>query len=228
MTLSISSYSYSKISDNTGVNSNVYGIRVAIKLVYYSLSPYISLWGTKPPLPCSPSINVVITLNSWHGRVPFNTSSPLKPPFPLSSSAKGLIVRDCHDKRLRFFVFTSDCFPLHLVLFRLFHLFQSKWPFFVYLRNIRSIIEILKIKTSRIFRPSFSAFLSLRPLIVLSCSTGRLRCASVAEWHIELSLSCSTFSRQLKISEMQDQDNRITIAGKQKKAAGNCCSQFPD
>ena len=45
----------------------------------------------------------------------------------------------------------------------------------------------------------------------------------------KLSLSCSTFSRQLKISEMQDQNNQTTIAGKKlKKAAGNCYSQFPD
>ena len=41
------------------------------------------------------------------------------------------------------------------------------------------------------------------------------------------SLSCSTFSRKLKISELEDQNNRFTIAGKYlKKAAGN--SQFPD
>ena len=45
----------------------------------------------------------------------------------------------------------------------------------------------------------------------------------------ELSLSCSTFSRKLKISEVQYQNNRFTIAGKYfKKAAGNCYSQFPD
>ena len=45
----------------------------------------------------------------------------------------------------------------------------------------------------------------------------------------ESSLSCSTFSRELKISEIQDQNNQFTIAGKYlKKAAGNCYSQFPD
>ena len=45
----------------------------------------------------------------------------------------------------------------------------------------------------------------------------------------ELSLSCSIFSRELKVSEIQDQNNRFTIAGKYlKKAAGNCYSQFPD
>ena len=46
---------------------------------------------------------------------------------------------------------------------------------------------------------------------------------------LELSLACSTFSRKLKISEIEDQNNRFTIAGKYlKKAAGNCYSQFPD
>ena len=45
----------------------------------------------------------------------------------------------------------------------------------------------------------------------------------------ELSLSCSTFSRKLKISEIEDKNSRLTIAGKYlKKAAGNCYSQFPD
>ena len=37
----------------------------------------------------------------------------------------------------------------------------------------------------------------------------------------ELSLSCSTFSRKLKISEIQDQNNQFTIAGKYlKKSSG--------
>ena len=45
----------------------------------------------------------------------------------------------------------------------------------------------------------------------------------------ELSLSCSTFSRKMKISEIEDQNNQFTIAGKYlKKAAGNYYSQFPD
>ena len=33
----------------------------------------------------------------------------------------------------------------------------------------------------------------------------------------ELSLSCSTFTRKLKISEIEDQNNRFTIAGKYLK-----------
>ena len=39
----------------------------------------------------------------------------------------------------------------------------------------------------------------------------------------EVDMSCSSFSRQLEISEKQDQNNRFIIAGKYlKKAAGNC------
>ena len=45
----------------------------------------------------------------------------------------------------------------------------------------------------------------------------------------ELSLSCSTFSRKLKISEIEDQNDQFTIAGKYlNKTAGNCYSQFPE
>ena len=100
----LSSYSYSKMSNNTGVNSEFYGIRVAKKLVYHSLSPYISLWGAEPLLPWFPRDKVVITPNSWHGRVLLNIPSPLKPPFPLISFAKCLIVRDRHDKRRHVFI----------------------------------------------------------------------------------------------------------------------------
>ena len=47
--------------------------------------------------------------------------------------------------------------------------------------------------------------------------------------NFELSLSCSTFSRELKISEIEDQNIRFAIAGKYlNKTAGNCYSQFPD
>ena len=41
--------------------------------------------------------------------------------------------------------------------------------------------------------------------------------------------SCSTFSRKLKISEIEDQNDQFTIAGKYlNKTAGNCYSQFPE
>ena len=47
--------------------------------------------------------------------------------------------------------------------------------------------------------------------------------------NFELSLSCSTFSGKLKISEIEDQNDQFTIAGKYlNKTAGNCYSQFPE
>ena len=46
----LSSYSYSTVSNNTGVNSKVYGIRVAKKSVLFSHSPY-TVSGAEPPLP---------------------------------------------------------------------------------------------------------------------------------------------------------------------------------
>ena len=55
-------------------------------------------------LPRSSSNNVVITLTSWRGRVLLRPSAPLTPPFWLTTSVKCPIVRDRHDKRLRFFV----------------------------------------------------------------------------------------------------------------------------
>ena len=100
---------------------------------------------------------VVITPNSWHGRVLLSATSPPKPPFPQISSTKGLIVRDCHDKRLRFSVFSCDCFSLDLLLFCFSQLFWSKWPFFVFRRKINLTIEIVKIKNFRIRRSSFQA-----------------------------------------------------------------------
>ena len=47
--------------------------------------------------------------------------------------------------------------------------------------------------------------------------------------NFELSLSCSTFSRKLKISEIEDQNDQFTIAGNYLiKTAGICYSQFPE
>ena len=127
---SLSSYSYSKISNKTVVNSKFDGIRAAKKLVYYSLSPYISLWGAEPPLPWFSCNNVVITPNSWHGRVMLSNTSPRKPPFSLFSSAKGVIVRDCHDKRLRVFIVLVRLFFIIFAVVLTFSLFSVKMAVF--------------------------------------------------------------------------------------------------
>ena len=124
------SYSYSKISINTGVKSKFYGIRVAKKLLYSSLSPYISLWGTEPPLPRFPQDIVVISPNSWHGRLLLSTTSPPKPPFPLSSPAKGLVVRDRHNKRLRVFIVLVRLFSTRFAVVLLFSPFSVKMAVF--------------------------------------------------------------------------------------------------
>ena len=69
-----------------------------ILLVFHRLLSCFSL-----PLPCFHCNNVVITPNSWHGRVLLFTPSPLKPPFRLFSLISCLVVRDRHDMRLRLF-----------------------------------------------------------------------------------------------------------------------------
>ena len=101
--------------------------------------------GAEPPLPCFSCNNVVITPNSWHGRVLLSTTSPLKPPFSLIPSAKRLIVRDRHDKRLRFYIVIVQLFFTIFAVVLILSLFVVKMAVFVFLRNIRSSIEILKI-----------------------------------------------------------------------------------
>ena len=112
-------------------------------------------------------------------------SFPLKPPFSMFFSAIGLIVCDCHDKRPRFSRFLVRLFFTILVFVLFFRSFLSKWPSFCisqkYLPvnrnlkklNLRNILSLLR-----------STFLLLRPLIVVFCPAGRLRCANLAEWHI--------------------------------------------
>ena len=99
-------------------------------LVYCSPSTYNSLWGTKPPLPCSSRDNVVISPNLWHGRVPRIIPSPLKPPFSLFLSAIDFIVCVFHDKRLCFSRFLVRLFFTIFVVVLFFRSFSSKWPSF--------------------------------------------------------------------------------------------------
>ena len=116
------------------------------------------LWGAEPPLPCFSCNNVVITPNSWHGRVLLSTSSPLKPPFSLKSSAKCLIVRDRHDKGLRFYIVIVRLFLTIFAVVLILSLFlvkmavcriSEKYPF------VNQNFE-----NSRIFRPYFAAIFS--------------------------------------------------------------------
>ena len=67
-------------------------------------------------------------------------------------------MRDRHDKRLRFYIVVVR---LSLTIFAVVLTFSpfsvNMAVFFVFLRNIRSTIEILKIEVFRIFLPSFAA-----------------------------------------------------------------------
>ena len=93
-------------------------------------------------------------------------------------------MRYCHDKRLRNSPSLARLFSTIFVVVFFSSLFGSKWPFFVFLRNVHSSIEILKIKILEHSDPpsqhfsvhkAFSPFISQRRRVVL---------CHLAEWHI--------------------------------------------
>ena len=110
---------------------------------------------------------------------------------------------------------------------------NCKWPLALYLEQ-HSTFWGFTGKRQHAMRTSILSPGSMCQSVIFGSLTLRNTNNVILGWNIifqkfVLSLSCSTFSRQLKISEMQDQNNRITIAGKYlKKAAGNCYSQFSD
>ena len=88
----------------------------------------------------------------------------------------------CHDKRLRVSRLLCDRFPQYLSLFCFFVLFSQNGRLFLFLRNIHSSIEILKIKILEYsYAPSqyffgtkaFIPFLSCRRKVAL-CQSGRM------------------------------------------------------
>ena len=112
-------------------------------------------------------------------------SSPLKLPSPLISTAKSLIVCCCHDKRLCVFRLLCDRFPQYLSLFCFFVLFRQNGRLFVFLRNIHSSIQILKIKILEYsYPPSQYFFVNKAFIRFFFRVAGRVRCAHLAEWHI--------------------------------------------
>ena len=124
----------------------IYDITAAIKLVYTVPSHRTVSGG-----PSLRSRNIPeITLLSLIIRVPGGFRGvflpPLKPPSPPISVNKCLIVRCCHDKRLRVFRLWYDCFSQYLSLFSFRHFFSQNGRLFLFLRNVHSSIEILKIK----------------------------------------------------------------------------------
>ena len=111
-------------------------------------------------------------------------SFPTEASFLLFLSAIGLIVCDCHDKRLRFSRFLVRLFFTIFVIVLFFRSFSSKWPSFCisekYLPVNRNFKNLNFRNISTLLR---STFLLLRPLVVFFCPAGRLR-FHLAEWHI--------------------------------------------
>ena len=83
-----------------------------------------------------------------------------------------------------FLVFSCDCFSLYLSLFCFFRSFLPKWPPFCVSENKLPVNRNFKNlnfrKISTLLR---STLLLQRPLVVFFCPAGRLRCATMAEWH---------------------------------------------
>ena len=106
---------------------NVYGIRVARKSVFYSASPYTVSGGPSLRFRDFSVITLLLPIRGTGGYCSF--PSPPKPPFRLSSLISCLILRDCHNNRLRFF-FCSRLTVFHYqLLFSFLLFFGSKWLF---------------------------------------------------------------------------------------------------
>ena len=129
----------------------IYDITAAIKLVYTVPSHRTVSGG-----PSLRSRNIPeITLLSLIIRVPGGSRGvflpPLKPPSPPISVNKCLIVRCCHDKRLRVFRLWYDRFSQCLSLFSLSSLFRQKWPSFSISQKCSLFNRNFKNKNSRTF-----------------------------------------------------------------------------
>ena len=109
-----------------------------------------------------------------------STLSPLKPPFSLIPSAKCLIVRDCQDKRLRFYIVVVR------LSFTIFVTFWLKMAIFLFLYEkkngaIHTIHSFDNGNFENLKFPSIltllcSNFQPLRTLLLFLCCVRRLRC----------------------------------------------------
>ena len=137
----------------------------------------------EPPFPRFHFKNVVITPNSWHGRLLLLPSAPPKPTFRLLTPISCLIVRDRHDRRLRgFFHFPRPSITRYFGFCSVFCRFLAKnghFPHFSEVYRRRSKFRKLKI-------PEYSSLFlySLRSLMLFSCCDGRFRCVNPGEWRI--------------------------------------------
>ena len=109
----------------------------------------------------------------------------------LSHNLLSLRVLSCVNVTIRgfvFFSFSCDCFSLDLLLFCSLVLLSQNGRLFVFLRNIYSSIEILKIKIPEYSYPPSQYFFVTKAFfvtkVVFFCPGGRSRCANLAERHI--------------------------------------------
>ena len=177
----------------------IYDITAAIQSVYTVPSHRTVSGG-----PSLRSRNIPeITLLSLIIRVPGGSRGvflpPLKPPSPPISVNKCLIVRCCHDKRLRVFRLWYDCFSQYLSLFLFLSLFQSKLPFFVFLRNILLPIEILKIKIPEYSDPPSQYFFINKAFNRSFLRRRKVVLCHLAEWHKFSFFIAFRFSKITKI-----------------------------
>ena len=114
--------------------------------VNYSLSPYAKLRGPSLRFSALPVLTSFFTLTSWHGRVLRLPSAPLGSLFWLITSVKSLIVRDRHDKRLRFFLstFSTVCLSLNrfFVVFFLYFTKHAEHGRFCFFQKCKVAIRI--------------------------------------------------------------------------------------
>ena len=91
----------------------------------------------------------------------------------------------CHDKRLRFFCLRYDCSSQFLASFFFSSfLFKMAVFFFLFLRNVHSSIEILKLKTPEHSDPPSQHFFVHKALSHSFLRRRKVVLCHLAEWHI--------------------------------------------
>ena len=106
-----------------------------LKSVYYNL---LSLWAPDFQFHSPPEITLLSPQSRGTGGCRSAPAVLLKPPFFLSASVKCLIVRDCHDKRLRFLSCFSRLVHSNFSLVVLFFSYSVKMVVF-YLSEKQSV-----------------------------------------------------------------------------------------
>ena len=99
----------------------------------------------------------------------------------------------CHDKRLRVFRLLCDRFSQYFSLFCFFVPIRQNGRLFLFLRNIHSSIEILKIKILEYSYPPSQYFFVNKAFISFSSCRRKVALCHLAEWHtfsVEYALCC--------------------------------------